>query len=47
MKKIYTTFLLSFMLLGQILYAQNVPNGMKYQAVARDQKGQVLADRNL
>lgn len=38
------SLLLTFLLLASIsLFAQNVPAGMKYQAVARDASGEVLA----
>ena len=43
---------LSFLLLFTLLFAaygsaQNVPRGMKYQAVARDLKGEILANTNI
>ena len=45
MKKIYA--IAAFVLLTTLAFAQRVPQGMKYQAVARDLKGQVLADQTL
>ena len=42
-----TTLLVGLLFLGLPLHAQHVPNGMKYQAVARDMQGQVLANRDL
>src|SRR5690606_11457014 len=41
------TLLLGLVLVGQPLSAQQVPNGMKYQAVARDMQGRVLANQDL
>jgi len=41
------TLLACIITFGQALEAQQVPNGMKYQAVARDMKGHVLANRDL
>ena len=45
--KLLTTLFLGLLLSGTSLFAQNVPNGMKYQAVARDMRGQVLANQDL
>ncbi len=47
MMKFITTLLLGLLMFGQNLYGQNVPNGMKYQAVARDMKGQALTNQDL
>ncbi len=44
-KSILISCLLLFLV--NVISAQHVPMGMKYQAVARDLKGQVLSDRNL
>jgi hypothetical protein len=46
MKRFFTLFI-SLCLLSSISLAQSVPQGMKYQAVARDTKGQVIANRDL
>lgn len=45
--KHFLTLLAGLLILGQSVVAQQVPNGMKYQAVARDTRGQVLANRDL
>jgi hypothetical protein len=45
--KQFFTFILGFLFLATISVAQSVPQGMKYQAVARDAKGQVLANKEL
>ncbi len=44
MKKLFT-LLLSLFLLQSISYGQSVPQGMKYQAAARDEKGQVMGNQ--
>ena len=44
MKKILLLNAFAF-LMTVVTYAQSVPQGMKYQAVARDIKGQVLANQ--
>lgn len=41
------TFIVSFILLTGSSFAQNVPQGMKYQAVARDADGQVIAGQDI
>ncbi|MBK9678528.1 MAG: hypothetical protein IPO69_06595 [Saprospiraceae bacterium] len=46
MKKIVSIFFLQLIVLAG-LYSQVVPKGMNYQAVARNQKGEILADQNL
>ena len=46
MKKLYSVLFL-LLLLAPVALAQRVPQGMKYQAVARDLKGQVLADQSI
>mgnify|MGYP000889228450 FL=1 len=46
MKKVLPLFVL-LLAFHTALLAQSVPQGMKYQAVARDTKGQVLTDRPL
>jgi len=45
MKKLFTTLFITFLALAAI--AQSVPQGMKYQAVARDHQGQILADQEI
>ncbi|MCG8329121.1 MAG: hypothetical protein MI974_15610 [Chitinophagales bacterium] len=45
MKKIFLTLCISF--LGLSIFAQSVPQGMKYQAVARDHQGQILANQQI
>jgi enhancing lycopene biosynthesis protein 2 len=47
MMKLITSLLLGLLIVGQTLNAQSVPQGMKYQAVARDMKGQTLANQDL
>ena len=42
-----TLVLLGLLLSTHICIGQSVPQGMKYQAVARDEKGQVMANRDL
>ena len=46
MKKLILTTIVSFILLCTMM-AQQVPLGMKYQAVARDAKGQVIANKSI
>ncbi len=36
-----------FLLISAVIYAQNAPPGINYQAVARDEKGQVLTNKNI
>ncbi len=45
--KHFLTTLLSLFIFCQISLAQSVPQGMKYQAVARDLNGQVMSDQTL
>jgi hypothetical protein len=45
--KRFFTLLISLCLLSTMSFAQSVPQGMKYQAVARDTKGQVITNRGL
>ena len=45
--KLLVTLIVIFMLLAGNGIAQNVPQGMKYQAVARDATGQVIAGQDI
>ena len=45
MKKILSTF--CFLFIGLTIFAQSVPQGMKYQAVARDHQGQIMANQQI
>ena len=45
MKKYYTIALLCFFI--STIYAQNTPQGMKYQAVARNSDGETLKNKNI
>jgi len=45
--KLYTAFVFFLLLLNLSVEGQSVPQGMKYQAVARDLKGQVMANQDL
>ncbi|HEV7347071.1 hypothetical protein [Telluribacter sp.] len=47
MKNLYATLTVVLVLLCPALYAQHVPSGMQYQAVARDLKGNILADQEI
>ena len=48
MKPIYNLLLLLFCLfLGQTLFSQSIPQGMRYQAVARDLNGNPLQSRSI
>lgn len=46
MKKLYLTFLF-FLCFLPFAFAQNIPYGMKYQAVARDLSGKILAEKEI
>lgn len=45
MKRILTTLTLFFV--GLTLFAQSIPQGLNYQAVARDQQGKILANQEI
>src|SRR4051812_29205325 len=46
MKKLFLLSILSVLLLSAA-FAQTIPQGMNYQAVARDNEGQILADQEI
>ena len=46
MKTIFSSCLL-MVIMSLLSHAQNVPQGMKYQAVARDLSGTIMADQNI
>ena len=43
--KLFTPLIFAFLLIALDSQGQSVPQGMKYQAVARDLKGQVMANQ--
>src|SRR5947207_472508 len=46
MKKIFSLIIL-VLSISSVLFAQQVPQGMKYQAVARNLKGEILGDEQI
>src|ERR1041385_8945702 len=46
MKKIFLLIILG-LTISSVLFAQQVPQGMKYQAVARNSKGEILANEKI
>src|SRR5687768_6173901 len=46
MRKLYS-FIVLFLLFSGLAIGQQIPRGMKYQAVARDRVGEVLANKKI